>query len=106
MKQFFLSLEGFEWDLGNIDHIKKHLVLPKECEEVFANKPIIVSNDKLHSKTEKRFYVLGKTILGRKLVVVFTKRRKQIRIVSARDQNKKERLKYEKQEVKYAKEKI
>jgi len=39
---------------------------------------------------------MGKTKQGRLLFVVFTIRRKKIRIISARDTNRKEELLYEK----------
>ena len=50
--------------------------------------------DTEHSKSEKRYYALGKTDNGRFLFIVFTIRKKQIRIISARDMNKKERQVY------------
>ncbi|MDO8340690.1 MAG: BrnT family toxin [Candidatus Woesebacteria bacterium] len=105
MKLDFSNLVGFEWDSGNLKHINKHFVLDKECEEVFLIKPIMVSKDLLHSQIEKRYRVLGKTSLERKLNIVFTVRKNLLRIISARDQNKKEREKYRKKEVKYDKEK-
>lgn len=106
MKLDFFKLDGFEWNEGNLEHIDKHFVLSKECEEVFLIKPIIISKDLLHSKTEKRYRVLGKTFLERKLYVVFTIRKNLLRVISARDQNKKEKEMYKKKEVKYDKEKI
>ncbi|HIE24125.1 MAG TPA: BrnT family toxin, partial [Candidatus Korarchaeota archaeon] len=52
--------------------------------------------DKLHSKEEERFILLGKTKKERVLFVVFTIRNDKIRIISVRDINKKERRLYEK----------
>jgi len=52
--------------------------------------------DKLHSKKEQRFIILGKTKNKRLLYTVFTIRNNEIRIISARDINKKERKLYEK----------
>ncbi|MHB8280446.1 MAG: BrnT family toxin [Candidatus Humimicrobiaceae bacterium] len=52
-----------------------------------------------HSQEEDRYYVLGKTDAGRFLFIVFTIRKSNIRIISARVMNKKERqvyLNYEK----------
>ena len=97
MIAFDLSkIEGFEWDKGNLEHIKKRYVEFGECEQVFFNMPILVGEDKTHSQTEKRFEVLGKTNNKRLLFVVYTVREGKIRIVSARDQNKKERREYQK----------
>ena len=64
----FSSLEGFEWDSGNLEHIKKHFVTDKECEEVFLVKPIIVKKDVSHSKIETRYRVLGKTFFRSKII--------------------------------------
>lgn len=90
---------GFDWDEGNLNKNRlKHNVTPIECEEVFYNKPLLIAYDKVHSKIEKRFQALGQTNNGRLLFVAFTIRNNKIRVISARDQNKKERVK--KQEVK------
>ena len=102
----FSHLEGFDWDIGNLDHINKHFVIDKECEEVFLIKPIIINKDQSHSQIEIRYRVLGKTFLGRKLYIVFTIRKQLLRVISARDLNKKEREKYKVQEVKYESNKI
>lgn len=90
----FSKLEGFEWDQGNLEHIKKHEVGYKECEEIFVNKPLRVNKDENHSKTEERWEALGKANNGRLLFIVFTIRSNKIRVISARDQNKKERREY------------
>ena len=51
----------FDWDKGNVDkNFKKHRVLNEEAEEVFLNDPLI-SEDKEHSKVEKRYQCLGIT---------------------------------------------
>lgn len=92
----FSKIEGFEWDQGNLSHIEKHEVDYKECEEVFINTPLKVSKDKDHSKREERFEVLGKTNNERLLFLVYTIRKNKIRVVSARNQNRKERRDYEK----------
>lgn len=87
----------FEWDLGNKDkNWEKHKVHFKEAEEVFLNKPLIIFSDLKHSFVEKRFQALGLTDKKRYLTVFFTLRNDNIRVISARDQSKKERSKYEK----------
>lgn len=90
----FSSLEGFEWDSGNLNHINKHFVIDKECEEVFSIKPLIIADDETHSKSEKRYRAYGKTFESRLLNIVFTIRKNKLRAISARDQNKKERKEY------------
>lgn len=85
----------FEWDKYNIEHIGKHKVKPGECEQVFFNIPLTVEIDLVHSHGEERYFVLGKTNMNRTLVVIFTLRKAKIRIITARDVNKKERINYE-----------
>jgi len=88
---------SFDWDEGNIDkNWIKHGVHFKEAEEVFFSKPLKVFPDKRHSKKEKRFVIFGTTNLGRELTIIFTFRQSKIRVISARNQSKKERREYEK----------
>ena len=87
----------FIWDKGNLDkNWHKHEVKTKECEEIFFDENKKIAKDKLHSNGEKRFIILGKTKKHRLLYLVFTMRGKKIRVISARDTNKKERKLYEK----------
>ena len=86
---------GFDWDKGNIDkNWLKHRVSPPECEQIFFNQPLVVQDDELHSKTESRFFALGKTDLNRTLFIAFTVRNQLIRVISARDMSRKEREAY------------
>lgn len=89
---------SFDWDQGNIDkNWKKHKVHYKEAEETFLNKPLVVFPDKKHSTIEKRFQALGITNNKRMLSIFFTVRGEKIRVISARNQNKKERKRYAKE---------
>ena len=85
----------FEWDQGNTGKNISHKVEDKEAEEVFLDEGKVIYRDALHSKNEERFIVLGKTEKGRLLYVAFTYRKKKVRIISARDINKREVLIYE-----------
>lgn len=88
--------DGFEWDAGNAEkNWRKHRVTPSECEQIFFNRPMAVADDIEHSEEENRFYALGHTDSGRTLFVVFTVRRGKIRVISARDMNRRERTAYE-----------
>ncbi len=88
---------GFEWDKTNIKKIwEKHHVSPIESEQIFFKKPLFIAADIKHSEEEKRYYALGCTDRGRKLFIVFTIRKKRIRVISSRDMSKKERKEYEK----------
>lgn len=83
---------SFDWDEGNLlKSWEKHRVSPQECEQLFFNRPLIAAHDKAHSNRENRFYVLGHTDSGRPLFLVFTVRSMRIRVISARDMNRKER---------------
>ncbi|HLJ35853.1 MAG TPA: BrnT family toxin [Ktedonobacteraceae bacterium] len=88
-------LVGFDWDAGNKQkNWDKHQVDYTECEQVFFNKPLLIGEDIGHSTQEQRYYVLGQSDMGRTLFLVFTIRDNKIRIISARDQSKKERIIY------------
>jgi uncharacterized protein len=93
----FASIEGFDWDDGNArKSLDKHGVTQAEAEQVFAGEPLLAKDVK-HSDEEARFQALGQTIDGRRLHVTFTLRGngKKLRIISARDMNRKERALYE-----------
>ena len=87
---------GFEWDEANIKkNWLKHKVNSQECEQIFFNQPLIVADDIKHSQKENRYYALGQTDTNRLLFIVFTTRKNLIRVISARDMNRKERRFYE-----------
>ena len=93
--EILISPAKFEWDKHNIDHIRKHKVEPGECEQVFFNIPLTVKPDLIHSRGEERYFALGKTNMNRTLVVIFTIRKTKVRVITARDANKKERISHE-----------
>ena len=96
LRELLKEVKGFDWNKGNIDkNWKKHKVSAKECEEVFFNEPSILFEDKKHSKKEKRYGIFGITNQKRKLIIIFTIRNEQIRIISARNMSRKERETYE-----------
>jgi uncharacterized protein len=88
---------GFEWDEGNARKNEKHGVSMAEAEQVFFNTPLLTLSDAKHGETEPRFHALGKTNEGRQLHIVFTLRDadQRIRVISARDMHRKERVIYE-----------
>jgi len=89
------TLKEFVWDHWNRDKIRqKHKVEVYECEEVFFCKHLKIVPDESHSITEKRFYAYGYTDSSRLLFVVFTVRGGGVRVISARNMNKKERRWY------------
>lgn len=98
MKRMLDNCTGFEWDEGNsLKNWLRHQVKQGECEQVFFNEPLVVFNDLKHSQEEQRWFLLGKTDGSRYLYLVFTVRKTLIRVISARDMNKKERKIYDEQ---------
>ncbi|MDP2141969.1 MAG: BrnT family toxin [Gammaproteobacteria bacterium] len=92
------QIAGFDWDDGNSrKSSEKHSVIQSEAEQIFFNQPLLLLGDVAHSQKETRYHALGKTDDDRKLHVTFTLRAKGtlIRVISARDMNRKERTVYE-----------
>ena len=86
---------GFEWDAGNaLKVMAHHNVSPGECEQAFFAGPFAVKFDDKHSTGEGRWQALGRTSAGRALFLVFTVRGTLIRVIAARDMNRKERERY------------
>ncbi|MGB5567711.1 MAG: BrnT family toxin [Sedimenticolaceae bacterium] len=88
---------GFDWDEGNArKSVEKHSVSQGEAEQVFFNQPLLLLPDHKHSDKEQRLHALGKTDVGRALHVTFTLRDggTLIRVISARDMHRKERMFY------------
>ena len=99
MGNSFEKFTGFQWDEGNKNkNLIKHQVEDWECEQVFFNEPLLILDDPKHSLAEKRWAAFGMTDIGRYLVIIFTKRGKLLRVISARDMSRKERRYYEKNE--------
>ena len=85
---------GFQWDEGNArKSVVKHSVSQVEAEDLFFNEPLLVVEDKRHSKNEYRFHALGQTRDQRLLHITFTLREQNtlIRVISARPMHRKER---------------
>jgi len=93
----FDRVEAFEWDEGNArKSVDRHGVTAAEAEQVFFDERLLVTDDLAHSVNEPRFHALGRTEDGRLLHVTFTLRDdgRRIRVISARDMNRKERRVY------------
>ncbi len=92
------NVSGFEWDKGNArKSVDKHGVNQSEAEQVFFNQPLLVLEDSRHSQEERLFHALSMTDDARKLHIAFTLRdaNSLIRVISARDMHRKERVIYE-----------
>jgi len=88
---------GFEWDEESKAglNFRKHGVRMPEAIPVFDDPYAITITDDESDSSERRFVTLGMGALGRLLVVVYTWRGKNIRIISARPAETRERDDYE-----------
>ncbi len=91
----------FSWDARKaIQNFRKHDVPFEEAATIFADPEALDWEDIEHSEIERRFKRLGKSLVGRVLLVIYTIRRKRdgkeetIRIISARQASRKERKAY------------
>ena len=89
----------FEWDEEKARaNERKHGITFDEAKECFLDVFALESFDVDHSFDEDRFVIIGMSKRGRILVVAFTLRDHiTIRIISAREALRQERLDYEKQ---------
>ena len=87
-----MELSEFEWDDNNIEHNARHQVSPDEVEDVaFDDEPWI-----RRGKKGTR-YMLGFTIGGRYLFVVYVLKGKGVaRVITAMDMDDKTRKLYKK----------
>jgi uncharacterized DUF497 family protein len=91
------NIIGFDWDEGNITKNEtKHHLKWSIIEEIFFNEPLLIIEDFDHSHKECRCVALGKNNQQKLLTVIFTIRKGNIRVISARPMSKKERKFYEK----------
>jgi len=87
-----MEIREFEWDDNNIDHIGKHGVFPDEVEDVaFDDDPWIRKG-----KNATR-YMLGYTVAGRYLFVVYVLKGKGVaRVITSMDMDDKMKRLYKK----------
>ncbi|MGD9629341.1 MAG: BrnT family toxin [Pyrinomonadaceae bacterium] len=88
----------FEWDREKADaNLDKHGVTFEEAASVFFDPLSITIDDPKHSVGERRYVIVGHSILQRILVVVHTDRGDMIRIISARTATPAEKRNYERE---------
>jgi uncharacterized DUF497 family protein len=86
----------FEWDQNKArTNLVKHGVSFAEAATVFADPLSRTIPDPDHSQAEDRWIVLGQTNQKKLLVVVYTERGDNIRMISARRASRRERKQYE-----------
>jgi uncharacterized protein len=86
----------FDWDEGNLDkNWVKHQTSAQEAEEAFADENKIIFLDIKHLGTKKRYFLLAQTTQNRLLAIAYTQRDTKVRVISARDASRKEKVYYE-----------
>jgi len=86
----------FEWKEGKAEkNIRKHKISFEEAKTVFNDRLSITISDPRHSSDEHRYIDIGYSSKGRILVVVYTEREPNIRIISCRKPTAGERRIYE-----------
>jgi uncharacterized DUF497 family protein len=86
----------FEWDERKAEiNLHKHGVSFPEASSAFGDWQGLETEDRVHSSDEPRFILVGRSRLGRLLVVVHTERGETVRLISARRATWRERLTYE-----------
>lgn len=89
------SVLTFDWDEANRSHIARHHVTTKEAEEVILDDPLDIELQVAGgSDEEERLLQLGETAKGRVLQLVTTWRRGKVRVISAWDAPRQDRLCY------------
>lgn len=93
-----LTVNGFDWDLGNREKCVQHDVSIAEIEAVFRDGPEIAPDLK-HSDAEMRYIAIGRGNQDRPIFIAFTFRKIEgallIRPVSARYMHAKEAARYD-----------
>jgi len=89
---------SFDWDQWNVQKNElKHGVSPLEAESVFFDPGYKLFDDLKHSTPkERRLILYGKSCENRILMIGFTLRNGNVRIITARVASRKEREIYEK----------
>ena len=86
----------FEWDRRKAArNLAKHGLSFDEASTVFADGLSLTIPDPDHSEDEERWIIIGQSNRGRLLVVVHTEDGTMVRIISAREAEKRERVRYE-----------
>ena len=87
---------SFEWDSNKArSSWWKHQITFKEAITIFADPNLQFAPDPEHSDQEEREWAIRETEQGMILVVVFTMREDEIRVIRARPATQKEIRRYE-----------
>ena len=87
---------AFEWDKSKAaDNLEKHGISFEEAQTVFDDPLLVDFYDPDHSFDEHRFIIIGISVSGRLLLISYTERSDNIRLISARETTPAERKDYE-----------
>ena len=90
---------SFQWDRDKAQaNLDNHKIDFSDTVAVFEDQWALTINEQ-YVDDEQRFVTLGMDILGRVLVVVYTHRHEDIRLISARRATRLERRTYERKRV-------
>lgn len=86
----------FEWDEDKAEeNLRKHVVGFEEAKTIFNDPFSMTIYDSEHSSNEERYVDIGLSLKGRLIVVSYTERKENIRIINSRKATKKEQKIYE-----------
>jgi hypothetical protein len=86
----------FEWDEEKSNgNLRKHEVSFDEAKTVFNDPFAMTISDPEHSSQEDRYIDVGMSSQGRVLMVWYTERGRNIRIIGSRKATRKQRREYE-----------
>jgi len=85
--------ELFDWDSANVAHIAEHDVTPEEVEEAILGDPLDTGFNS-EEGAEQRWSYLAETSQGRILRVLITMRGWRMRVVTAFDPPRHQKLLY------------
>ena len=94
-ESFPFSSSSFQWDEGNETKNRKHGVKKEEVEELFKSPFVLAGKIIEPYHPENRWILLGQTLAGRRLTLIFTIRDQLIRPISCRAMRKEEVKIYE-----------
>jgi uncharacterized protein len=91
-----MTAPTFGWDLMKAaGNVKRHGVTFEEAATTFQDPLARMHDDPEHSASERREIIVGHSSQGQLLLVSFTGRGSNIRIISARPATRRERRDYE-----------
>ena len=87
---------SYQWDPQKARiNLQKHGISFEEAQKVFDDPLFLTYADPDHSIEERRFVIMGELPDGRLLIVSYTDRDRETRIISARPATRQERRNYE-----------